>query len=949
MRKLVVTLGELGLTGQEIAETIWLAQKTVQVDFIDVTAQPVEEDSEPTEQSIDAGQDNEAKPETAADEPRGEIRPAPTERSPSLALPPGYKTISVPDARSLTQPLQLARALRPLARRVAVGMPTILDEAATVDAVAETGLWHPILKPDSELWLDVALVFDTSPSMSLWQRLSKDLHRLLSRYGEFRDVRLWQLKYERDKIQLTSRRGVPHKPKELLTGDRRRLIVVVSDCVAPAWHDGTMQTLLNTWATKLPTVVFHVFPERLWARTALVQSVPVKFKPRRAGMPSNALQPLPRSVWDIERLITTMRQPTVRLPVVSLEVDSLANLANVVAGDRRARVLGIVWSDRSSGSENDLPQVSSTIEDLTNTFVLTASATARELASLLAAAPVITLPVVRLIRNSMLPRASAVHDAEVLMSGLLVVSGDQTPTYEEAEKIAYEIFNNDVRDRLRAGYSKIDALTVLEKVSKHVARRLGISVSDFKALLTSSDSNTTSQETEFLNAFATVTASILRSLGGEFRAIADTFAPPPEDIEVEDETDDWLTGFTHQKLTYTVAEYLDFPPINNFDYTQAELVEDVDTFPPPLKPDDFKIVTIELQLIGPQLEPFDFTVATLVDRQNLPDPTARADSPHDSRPQLLPELPPQVPGVGDFTNQRPEPPSPVPGPPASLRPDDIPRRQLDDDAEWLILRGQQQANRFIETLPDDIPLEMVSIPAGTFLMGSPNDEPERNADRESPQHEATISPFFMGRYPITQEQWRTVANLPQVNRKLKLAPSRFKGDRRPVEQVSWRDAVEFCDRLSAYTDHTYRLPSEAEWEYACRAGTTTPFHFGDMIITDVANYNGRAYANGPAGNRRGETTLVDHFGIANAFGLSDMHGNVFEWCADHWHPNYDGAPADGTAWIEGGNSSFRVRRGGSWVSHPRNCRSAYRLTTSPVNTNVGIGFRVVCSAPRALP
>ncbi|NTW21891.1 MAG: formylglycine-generating enzyme family protein, partial [Nostocales cyanobacterium W4_Combined_metabat2_030] len=139
-----------------------------------------------------------------------------------------------------------------------------------------------------------------------------------------------------------------------------------------------------------------------------------------------------------------------------------------------------------------------------------------------------------------------------------------------------------------------------------------------------------------------------------------------------------------------------------------------------------------------------------------------------------------------------------------------------------------QATGFIQDLANDTQLEMMLVPGGTFIMGSPPEELERR-DNESPQHSVTVQPFFMGKYQVTQAQWRFVAQLAQVNRELEQDPSNFKGDNRLVEQVSWEDAVEFCDRLSQYTGRTYRLPSEAEWEYACRAGTTTPFHFGETI------------------------------------------------------------------------------------------------------------------------
>jgi formylglycine-generating enzyme required for sulfatase activity len=271
--------------------------------------------------------------------------------------------------------------------------------------------------------------------------------------------------------------------------------------------------------------------------------------------------------------------------------------------------------------------------------------------------------------------------------------------------------------------------------------------------------------------------------------------------------------------------------------------------------------------------------------------------------------------------------------------------------KWVIHRQEQQGYRFLELLPGDITLEMVAIPEGSFVMGSPDDEPERR-DHESHQHEVTVPSFFMGRYPVTQAQWRAVAAMPQVERELKPDPSGSKGDNRPVERVSWYDAMEFCARLSAHTGREYRLPSEAEWEYACRAGTTTPFHFGEMITTEVANYDGNyTYNGGPKGDDRGETTPVDHFGIANAWGLSDMHGNVWEWCLDHWCKNYGKAPTDGNAWIDeedDNKNHSRLLRGGSWFDPPWYCRSAYRGFNDPRNVDLNNGFRVVSVAPRTL-
>ena len=274
-------------------------------------------------------------------------------------------------------------------------------------------------------------------------------------------------------------------------------------------------------------------------------------------------------------------------------------------------------------------------------------------------------------------------------------------------------------------------------------------------------------------------------------------------------------------------------------------------------------------------------------------------------------------------------------------------------AQTIIERYRRTGLHFVESLGNGVELEMVLIKGGTFTMGAPEDE-EGSSDDERPQHQVTVPTFFMGKYQVTQAQWKAVANLPQVERELQPEPSHFKGDNRPVEQVSWYDAVEFCARLSNHTKRKYSLPSEAEWEYACRAGTTTPFHFGETITSELANYNANyTYGASPKGEYREETTPVGSFGVANAFGLYDMHGNVWEWCLDDWHTNYEGAPEDGSAWFDSEDDNLSqkqeraVLRGGSWYDYPGNCRSACRaFYGTRGNVNLNLGFRVVCVVGR---
>lgn len=220
------------------------------------------------------------------------------------------------------------------------------------------------------------------------------------------------------------------------------------------------------------------------------------------------------------------------------------------------------------------------------------------------------------------------------------------------------------------------------------------------------------------------------------------------------------------------------------------------------------------------------------------------------------------------------------------------------------------------------------------MMGSPEAEAERDKD-ESPQHEVKVPGFFMGKYEITQAQYQAIMGSNSSN---------FKGEKRPVESVSWDDAVEFCKKLSQKTGKIYRLPSEAEWEYACRAGTKTPFYFGETITTDLVNYNGDyPYGSAPKGEYRQQTTDVGKFS-PNSFGLYDMHGNVYEWCQDVYNDNYQNAPKDGSAWLTGKDNNMKLLRGGSWILSAWNCRSANRLDSAHARRDYDVGFRVVAVA-----
>lgn len=221
-------------------------------------------------------------------------------------------------------------------------------------------------------------------------------------------------------------------------------------------------------------------------------------------------------------------------------------------------------------------------------------------------------------------------------------------------------------------------------------------------------------------------------------------------------------------------------------------------------------------------------------------------------------------------------------------------------------------------------MEFVLIPAGVFIMGSPSGEKGRY-DYEGPVHKVTINnPFYMGKYPVTQKQWGKVMGN---------NPSKFKGEDRPVENVSWNDVQEFIKKLGEKEEtYKYRLPSESEWEYSCRAGTQTRYFFGD----DESKLNEYAWYEKNSGS---ETHPVGQK-KPNPWGLYDMHGNVWEWVKDRWHDNYEGAPSDGSIW-EDRNSPNCVLRGGSWRFNARNCRSASRGRYDPDYRGDLVCFRLL--------
>ena len=270
----------------------------------------------------------------------------------------------------------------------------------------------------------------------------------------------------------------------------------------------------------------------------------------------------------------------------------------------------------------------------------------------------------------------------------------------------------------------------------------------------------------------------------------------------------------------------------------------------------------------------------------------------------------QLVGEGAKPGPSPEPTSTLPGD----RPTPTPKPKP-------VVSTQKTTTGYVFTLAEGITLEVVSLRGGRFRMGS-----ENGISYQKPVHEVTVKPFSIGRTEVTQAQWQAV---------MENNPSNFKGERRPVEGITWYQAKDFCEKLSERSGYQVRLPTEAEWEYAARGGTTTEYSFGDDE-TKVGEY---AWFIGNAGRQTHPVGKKK----PNPFGLYDMHGNVWEWVEDYWHDDYNDAPTDGSAWLAGGNRDYRVLRGGSWY-YSDLLRSSNRDGYRPDNSFSNYGFRVVVGA-----
>ncbi|WP_426753385.1 SAV_2336 N-terminal domain-related protein [Myxococcus sp. Y35] len=542
---------DLRPTPEELAEALWLAQ------YLPAAARP-EEPAGPlprqTEPEPTPGREpppsSEQKPEeTRPTPPPGASQPLEGAKLVPPALPGESgeavvqrSLVRVPAAAALPHALKLGHAFRPLRRRVASRTRVVLDESATVYQIAETWgrLWSPVFAPASTRWMELALVVDGSPSMAIWAQTISELERLLERLGAFRDIRRWTLDtVDPREVRLHAGHAAPvtrtARPlRELMDPTGRRLVLVVSDCIAPAWNTGAVMRALSVWGRAGPVALVQVLPQRLWVRTGLGLAVRAPLRARSRGSANVHLEPelQGRSRYGLPRQGLPM-------PVFPLDPPSIAEWARMLAGGGMTSA-GLVLPPSPWIPLEDTEGEAAPVDPvrLIQDFQGTASPLAQELASILSAAP-LYLPAMRVVQRAMLPEARQVHLAEVLLGGLLKeVKRDARPSW--ANEALYE-FLPGVRPRLLDSLKRGSALDVLRQVSDFLGVRFGKG-RDFAAALVAPDGDIQLEASEADDAFAMVATTVLRRLGGRYARIAEQlqsrapgFVPGPRE-EVRQES-----------------------------------------------------------------------------------------------------------------------------------------------------------------------------------------------------------------------------------------------------------------------------------------------------------------------------------------------------------------------------------------------------------------------------
>ena len=609
LEDLISYLGKkLNLTGTEIADILWLAQQN-QTTENQTTTQRTSTTAEKQNQTkaVSKGEspgnttpDTQTTPATPPQpaEPKAEVYVKSSglgSSSTSNSSSGDTLNIKVPDAPGLRQALKLARALRPLMQKIDSETEVILDEEATANRIAKERIRIPVFQPVQEPAFDLMLVVDESSTMIFWRKTIQELQKLFEVQGAFRDVQVWGMgtseeekengekekgenkKGENEKkIYLvrgtgkTARKHRHYQPRFLLDPSGKRLILVASDCVTDIWHNGKAFEMLKTWAKKHPVAIIQMLPQWLWQRTGLSSGAKVQFASLTPRIPNQDLLIKSILLWDDIDFGTGTK-----IPIFTLEEDSARTWSKMVGGRSDAHVTGFVFppnledfipftslEEESSNSKTEKPQTEeleteepktkeAQAEEITSNFRRTSSPIARKLASLLSAAPIITLPIVRIIQAKMLPRSQQVHVAEVFLGGIIKrkqifiatqgINPNQTPVIgtdntviatqgsnpnqitpeTNPDEIEFKFVTEEVRNNFLDAAPVTDSLEIIEAISKYFAQKIGKTLLQFNALLRKpsqlqfKDKNI-EENIENIKAFAFLSAKVLKRLGGDY-------------------------------------------------------------------------------------------------------------------------------------------------------------------------------------------------------------------------------------------------------------------------------------------------------------------------------------------------------------------------------------------------------------------------------------------------
>jgi formylglycine-generating enzyme required for sulfatase activity len=958
----------LDLTPEEIADILWLADHLEK----DSADPDLAEISRAKDSPKDRAHKDSKKPADTPEPPRKSEAPGTEIYDSGFVRGTGAIAamhVRSPGGSALPGELSISRSLRPLMRKIPSRSRFVLDEDATVQQIADADNWAPVYVPALSRWLDLVLLVDESPSMLIWQETVGELKQLLERQAAFRDVAIWGFRTE-DGNDLLLHRGIGfgawdqpvRSPRELIDPRGQRLILLISDCVSPAWYDGRVARMAANWADKNMMAVIQVLPERLWRRTGLGRAIPVYLRGLMPGT-ANAKLETRSSIRAFSKAVPD----GLKLPVITLEPHSLKPWAMSVAGIGGLWIPGVVFPEDSGGKDEKPAQQTDsaqkkipTPEERLQFFRATASPQAWKLAGYLSAAP-LSLPVMRLVQRVMLPESRQIHLAEFFLSGLTErLTPEDAPVHPDA--VQYD-FIGDIREQLLTTVYISESLGVLEKVSEFIGENIGKPL-DFHALLADPAAADGIFIEEGMLPFANVAATVLQRLGGNYRQLAERLAEksaypkritnslgmefvyiPPGEFMMGSPIDEpghmkneiqhkvrLKKGFYMQIMQVTKGQWKQFVAENpNYKGSgenirgcrgmgEVEHFSQADTHPVVCvswnesqafirwlnqreKTDRYRLPTeAEWEYA---CRSGSETAYCFGDDENLLSEYAWYLANSGQKTHSVGQKKPNAWGLYDMHGNvwewcldRY----------AGYSSDDVTDPAGPDKGSIKVVRGGSwlygaslcrsayrsiarpgyrdyysgfrilKESAYPKRITNSLGMEFVYIEPGEFMMGSPEDEPGRS--KNETQHRVTLTKgFYMQTTQVTQGQWKAVMGN---------NPSRFKdgGDNCPLEKVSWDDTQAFIKKVNQLekTDR-YRLPTEAEWEYACRAGTTKFFFFGNCLSTDQANYNGNYPLEGcPKGEYREKTVPVASFD-PNAWGLYDMHGNVYEWCQD-WYGDY---------------------------------------------------------------